>query len=141
MDLLIRYAMSFLGLPYRWGGENPLTGFDCSGLVQEILMSVGIDPQGDQSAQGLHDWFAPRSTHGAYSAGALAFYGPSLNQITHVAFMVDAYRVIEAGGGGSSTKTLTDATAQNAVVRMRPVKHRKDFLVTLKPNYSVIGLI
>jgi cell wall-associated NlpC family hydrolase len=57
MDLLIQYAMSFIGVPYRWGGSNPITGFDCSGLVQEILKSVYMDPPGDQTAEALYQYF------------------------------------------------------------------------------------
>lgn len=34
-DLLLT-SMSFLGVPYRWGGTDPLTGFDCSGFVRAV---------------------------------------------------------------------------------------------------------
>jgi cell wall-associated NlpC family hydrolase len=30
---VVRRAMSQLGTDYRWGGETPRTGFDCSGLT------------------------------------------------------------------------------------------------------------
>lgn len=141
MNLLVQYALSFVGVPYHWGGSNPLTGFDCSGLVQELLASVGIDPPGDQSAQGLYDAFEGRSTHGVRSAGTLAFYGKSAREITHVAFMIDAYRTIEAGGGGHLTLTAQDAAAANAFVRMRLVGHRADLVATLRPNYASIGVV
>jgi cell wall-associated NlpC family hydrolase len=141
VKFLIEYAMAFVGVPYRWGGENSITGFDCSGLVQEILRSVGMDPPGDQTAQSLYNHFESRSTPNVYAAGALAFYGASITKITHVAFMIDPYRVVEAGGGGSLTKTKEDAALQNAFVRVRLVKARKDLLITLKPQYVGIGLI
>ena len=140
MNLLIQYAMSFVGVSYRWGGENP-NGMDCSGLVQEILRAAGIDPPGDQTAQALYDHFVSKSSHNAFAAGAIAFYGQSIIKISHVAFMIDPYRIIEAGGGGSKTRTKEDADLQNAFVRVRLVKHRNDFLGTLKPNYASIGLI
>jgi cell wall-associated NlpC family hydrolase len=136
MKFLIQYAMSFIGIHYRWGGENPIQGFDCSGLVQEILRSVGMDPPEDQTAQALYNLLSQKTQiRDNFCPGAIAFYGKSLTQITHAAFMIDAFRVIEAGGGGSTTKTKEDAALQNAFVRIRPVHHRKDLLVTLLPDY------
>ncbi len=38
----LTYAVAQLGKPYVWGGENPATGFDCSGLAQAAYASAGI---------------------------------------------------------------------------------------------------
>src|SRR4051812_45469302 len=35
-------AMRYLGTPYQWGGSNPQTGFDCSGLVQWAYAKAGV---------------------------------------------------------------------------------------------------
>lgn len=141
MEFMIRYALTFIGKPYRWGGSSPMNGFDCSGLIQEILASVGMDPPGDQTAQALFDHFEKNGSLGVQKAGALAFYGKSVTQITHIAFMIDPYRVIEAGGGGSKTQTLQDAIDQGAYVRMRLLKHRSDLVATVMPRYAPIGLV
>lgn len=136
MKFLTAYALSFIGVNYKWGGENPISGFDCSGLVQEILRSVGLDPLGDQSAQALYECFKLCPT--AKEAGAIAFYGKSLSEISHVAFMIDPFRIVEAGGGGSKTTDSVHADSVNAFVRIRPYNHRKDFLISVLPFYPTL---
>ena len=39
----VMVALEAVGTPYRWGGESPATGFDCSGLVRWAYGRVGID--------------------------------------------------------------------------------------------------
>ena len=39
----VKIALEAVGTPYRWGGESPATGFDCSGLVRWAYGRVGVD--------------------------------------------------------------------------------------------------
>lgn len=39
---VISNAMSYMGTPYSWGG-NSRAGVDCSGLVQQVYKSFGVD--------------------------------------------------------------------------------------------------
>lgn len=31
--IIVQNAIKSLGVPYKWGGQSPKTGFDCSGLI------------------------------------------------------------------------------------------------------------
>ena len=141
MQYVISTLLSQLGKPYIWGGQSPLIGWDCNGLIHWGLDSAGLDTPTDRSAQGLFDWF---DVHGERDprpgAGVLAFYGKSVAEITHVAFMLDRFRIIEAGGGDRSCLTLADAIQKRAYVRIRHVSARTPIALR-KPRYATIGLI
>jgi cell wall-associated NlpC family hydrolase len=40
LDDISLAAMSLIGTPYRWGGNTPQTGFDCSGLVVYVIKNT-----------------------------------------------------------------------------------------------------
>ena len=136
--LVLEYAKSFYGVLYRWGGASP-KGIDCSGLVVELLISGGVLPNGfDTTAQGLYGKYAKEWPVLLYPVpGAVNFYGKSLERISHVSFCMDNSLCIEAGGGDSETRTPEDAALKGAFVRLRPIKYRKDYLLTLMPQYPV----
>jgi len=142
LALVLTYAESLLGTPYKWGGSNPMEGFDCSGLVVELMKSAGELRWNDNlTAQQLYDHFADKGSHGLRQPGTLAFYGRSVTEITHVGFMVSHYQMIDAGGGDRLTLTVEDAIAKNAFVRMRHVDFRRDLVGTIRPYYARIGMI
>lgn len=137
--ILYDYIMEHVGLPYRWGGDDAIAGFDCSGLVIEFLVSCGSFPaRTDSSAQGLFDRYAS-SRNNTPDFGSLAFFGKSDKEISHVAFCLNETQMIEAGGGGSKTITREDAISQNAYVRVRLINNRSDLVGFVLPTYPWKG--
>lgn len=128
-EALVSYAMHFIGVRYRWGGNNPVSGFDCSGFVCEILRSFGLIGREDLSAQMLFDKFAGQSARlDVPQSGHLLFFGRGFANISHVAIAINSKQMIEAGGGRSNTITKEDAANQNAFVRIRPIDSRSDLV-------------
>jgi hypothetical protein len=39
---VVSIAAQYLGIPYKWAGASPATGFDCSGLVQYVFAQLGV---------------------------------------------------------------------------------------------------
>ena len=137
MNDLKLYALTFVGLPYQWGGDDPILGYDCSGLCIELLQSVGVLPYGfDTTAGGLYRrFYDPDNIIVKPRFGDLIIFGKTLDKIIHVTFAFDSHRFLEAGGGGSKTTSREKAAKQNAYIRIRTGEWRKDRIAIVRPNY------
>lgn len=134
-DILWDYLKSLLLIPYYYGGSSPLMGLDCSGLVVEFLQAAGKMKHGDDAtAQGLfHRYYVHKNTD-TPKFGDLAFFGKTIDSISHVGICLNERLMIEAGGGTSGTKSLESAIQQNAFIKIRPIQYRKDFLCVVPVN-------
>jgi cell wall-associated NlpC family hydrolase len=53
-DRAARIALKAVGVPYRWGGVSPSSGFDCSGLVYWAYGHVGVSvPHSSYALAGM----------------------------------------------------------------------------------------
>ena len=79
---LLKEGRRFLGVPYLWGGKSPL-GIDCSGLVQTIFQSAGIDLPRDAWQQ--EEYFRDHKISlDSVKPGDILFFGRN-KKITHTA--------------------------------------------------------
>jgi cell wall-associated NlpC family hydrolase len=94
-----RIALEAVGVPYRWGGESPTSGFDCSGLVRWAYGRVGIDVP--HSSYAL--WYTGRPVGlGAVQAGdVLVFDG-----LGHVGLYLGRGRMVHAPHSGKTVEVV-----------------------------------
>lgn len=102
----VRYALGQVGTPYRWGGEQPGAGFDCSGLVQAAYSAAGVALP--RVAQSQFDAGPPVPPALPLQPGDLVFFGSGLRAVTHVGIVV--------GAAGE----MVDAPHTGARVRVEP---------------------
>lgn len=86
---LVDFALQFVGCDYVWGGRDPSTGFDCSGLVYYVYRHFGY-PVGRTATD---QWYYKESWEvslGGLRPGDLVFFSPtgSEDDITHVGIYV-----------------------------------------------------
>ena len=108
----VQAAVSQLGVPYVFGGEDPGVGFDCSGLVQWAWAQAGVSIPRTTETQ----W--PALTHVSLDAlepGDLLFYYnlDGDDQVDHV--------VMYAGSGPYGTDTVIQAPFTGSTVSYSPI--------------------
>lgn len=95
-------AISLVGTPYRWGGNTPDTGFDCSGLVDYVFRTeAGIDLPRTSHAIAALD--APKIAKNDLEPGDLLFFGRG-HRVTHVAIYVGHDRFVNAPSRGGTVR-------------------------------------
>jgi len=99
---LVLNAMGFMGIPYRWGGSTPETGFDCSGFVQYVFRQAAglVLPRSsfDQIRQGAsvaRDDLQP---------GDLVFFNTMRATASHVGIYIGENRFIHAPSRGKTVE-------------------------------------
>ena len=104
-DLLINNCLKYIGVPYVWGGESRAEGgFDCSGLVYNVLNDTGLEV-GRTTAQGYYNKFKGNPC-GTQTRGALLFFGKSEGSITHVLSQTDTVRCSNQSAARETLKLI-----------------------------------
>jgi len=100
-DILFR-AISLVGTPYRYGGNTPEGGFDCSGLVDYVFRDVaGIALP--RSADEMSRIDAPEVRREELASGDLVFFREH-RRVTHVGIYVGENRFVHAPNEGGTVR-------------------------------------
>jgi hypothetical protein len=96
-------AMKYKGTDYLWGGSNPKTGFDCSGLVQWAYAKQGIT-----TGRTTYDQIdAPNGTkvdRQDLAPGDLVFFQSSTGDVHHVGISMGGDKFLHAPHTGDVVK-------------------------------------
>lgn len=95
-------AISLVGTPYRWGGNTPRTGFDCSGLVDYVFRTEAglVLPRTSREMAALD---APKIARHDLEPGDLLFFGHR-QRVDHVAIYVGDGRFVNAPDRGGTVR-------------------------------------
>lgn len=94
----IAAARSQLGLPYKWAGTSPATGFDCSGLTQWAWRQAGVSIPRTSGAQRAG---TQRISASQLQPGDLVFYG---SPVHHVGLYIGGGQMIHSPRTGDVVK-------------------------------------
>jgi gamma-D-glutamyl-L-lysine dipeptidyl-peptidase len=96
-----RTAERFVGIPYRWGGDNVVEGMDCSGFVRAVYNLCGISIPRTSAEQFRTGEKVARDE---LKDGDLVFFGSSPDNINHVGIYVGNGRFVHAPKRGDEIK-------------------------------------
>lgn len=92
-------AVKEVGVPYRWGGASPASGFDCSGLVYWTYGRLGIALP--HSSYALYDQ-GRQVARSRMKAGDLLFF----SGLGHVGIYIGRGRMVHAPHSGTRVQVV-----------------------------------
>ena len=114
-DAIVADAKRYLGIPYKWGGTDPDSGLDCSGLVQRVYGDMGFDlprVSGDQAKAGR----PVASLADAQPGDLIAFGSP----VDHIGIYAGDGKMVVAPHTGDVVKIQNVYRTPTAIRRILP---------------------
>jgi cell wall-associated NlpC family hydrolase len=101
-NAVLMRALGLVGTPYRYGGNTPESGFDCSGLVTYVYRDM-LDLRLPRSSRELAHVQGPRIAPQKLATGDLVFFGDGGN-VSHVGIYVGEGRFVHAPSTGGTVR-------------------------------------
>jgi cell wall-associated NlpC family hydrolase len=105
---ILATAKRYLGARYRYGGESPQSGFDCSGFVQYVYARHGITLPRTSRQQASAGKTVPLDLE-SLRPGDLLLFASTGSTVNHVAIYAGDHKILHssAGAGGVVYDDLT----------------------------------
>lgn len=101
-NAVLMRAIGLVGTPYRYGGNTPESGFDCSGLVAYVYRDV-LDLRLPRTSRDLAQAQGPRIAPMKLAPADLVFFG-SRGNVSHVGIYVGEGRFVHAPSSGGTVR-------------------------------------
>jgi peptidoglycan DL-endopeptidase CwlO len=111
----VAVAQKYLGIDYKWGGTDPRTGLDCSGLTRLVYGQLGISLPRTSGAQS-HAGTKVDSLAQA-QPGDLVFFG---SPVHHVGIYVGGGRMLDAPHTGEKVQVRKVYETPSQIRRVLP---------------------
>ncbi len=100
---LTSYARSLIGVPYKYGGNSPKVGFDCSGFVDHVFrhtLRINLPRSSDEISR-----IGQPISISNLRIGDLVFFNTLRQKFSHVGIYLGSDRFIHAPSSGGSVRT------------------------------------
>lgn len=146
-EIVLR-AISLIGVRYRWGGETPDNGLDCSGFIQYIFQQAA-NVALPRTAQGMSQ-VGTVISRDELQPGDLVFFNTLRRQFSHVGLYLGENHFIHAPSTGKTitianlqqkywlsryngARRLPHATFSDMSVNIKAISAERNDLVQIKP--------
>ena len=102
-QLVLFRAEQMVGTRYRYGGDTPERGFDCSGFVRWLYSQQGIDLPRTARAMSVTGTHVP-ARRAQLLPGDLLFFAEAGKRVSHVAIYVGEGRIVHASSGQGAVR-------------------------------------
>ena len=100
--LIINTARDYTGTPYKYGGNSPDSGFDCSGFVGHVFRHhQGIKLPRSATEISQAGQFVSKNE---LRVGDLVFFNTLKRKFSHVGIYLGSHRFIHAPSSGGSVR-------------------------------------
>ncbi len=117
-DAVVADARQYLGVPYVWGGTDPKTGLDCSGLVQRVYADLGYTLPRTAAEQATAGTEVSGGLANAQPGDLLTFGSPA----HHIGIYIGNGQMIDAPHPGTAVRVESVYETPSHVRRLVPTE-------------------